>query len=103
MNDIPKIKSAITVSHRSLAVLFSNRVIKIYDITPLIETEMFRPLTTYAFFKSVQVDTGGYGVYWNADIDISEYALWTDGADVPKSEYPSILGAMGGHSNEQSE
>ena len=81
MTTIPKITSATTINHRNLAVLFSNQVTKIYDITPLLEKEMFKPLANPAFFKCVRVDIGGYGVYWNADIDISEYELWTHGTE----------------------
>jgi hypothetical protein len=40
---------------------------------------MFLLLKNSAFFKSVQVDTGGYAVVWNEDIDISEYELWCNG------------------------
>ncbi len=32
-----------------------------------------------ALFKSVQVEKGGYAVYWNSEIDISEYELWRHG------------------------
>lgn len=34
-----------------------------------------------AFFKSVKVDSGGYGVSWNDDIDLSEYELWVNGKE----------------------
>ena len=51
MTTIPKITSATTINHRNLAVLFSNQVTKIYDITPLLEKEMFKPLANPAFFK----------------------------------------------------
>jgi hypothetical protein len=32
--------------------------------------------------KSVRVDSGGYGISWNDDVDISEYELWTNGVEV---------------------
>jgi hypothetical protein len=35
--------------------------------------EMFWWLKNDAFFKSVKVDTGGYGISWNDEIDLSEY------------------------------
>jgi len=40
---------------------------------------MFLPLQNPDFFKNVQVETGGYAVFWNEDIDISEYELWIHG------------------------
>jgi hypothetical protein len=43
------------------------------------DKEMFSPLKNAAMFRSVQVDIGGYDVFWNSDIDLSEYELWTHG------------------------
>lgn len=40
---------------------------------------MFSPLKNQAFFKNVKVEPGGYAVYWNDMIDISEYELWKNG------------------------
>jgi hypothetical protein len=40
---------------------------------------MFAPLKNPSFFKNVKVETGGYAVYWNDNIDISEYELWKNG------------------------
>jgi hypothetical protein len=48
----------------------------------LFEKKMFRPLKNRAFFKSVQVDQGGYAVVWGKDIDISEYEIWKHGKEV---------------------
>ena len=39
-------------------------------------------LKSDAFFKSVRVDSGGYGISWNDDADLSEYELWTNGVEV---------------------
>ncbi|CDH46826.1 MAG: DUF2442 domain-containing protein [Candidatus Competibacteraceae bacterium] len=44
---------------------------------------MFADLKNSAFFKNVRVDQGGYAVYWNDEIDISEYELWTHGIPIP--------------------
>lgn len=32
---------------------------------------------------NVQVEEGGYAIYWNEDIDISEYELWKNGTPMP--------------------
>ncbi len=53
-----------------------------YDCTPLLNLDMFQILRTDAFFKTVQVDSGGYGIAWNDDADLSEYELWTNGVQV---------------------
>ncbi len=75
----PKINSAKAINDRILLVEFDNAEKKVYDITPLLEKEMFSPLKNSAFFRNVQVDNGGYAVFWNEDIDLSEYELWTHG------------------------
>jgi hypothetical protein len=39
----------------------------------------FDALKNESLFRLVRVDAGGYGVCWNAGIDLSEYELWTRG------------------------
>lgn len=39
----------------------------------------FDALKNESLLCLVHVDLGGYGVSWNADIDLSEYELWTRG------------------------
>ncbi len=79
--DIPKIKTACACDKHTLLVHFSNDKIKKYDITKLLYKGMFSPLKDPAFFKNVKVENGGYAVFWNANIDISEYELWTNGIE----------------------
>jgi len=78
---IPKIKSAVASDHRTLTILFSNGEKKIYDVSKLLDTDMFAPLKNSSFFKNVKVEAGGYAVYWNDMIDISEYELWENGTN----------------------
>ena len=75
----PKIQSAIAIDDHTLLIEFDNQQKKKYDITPLLEREMFYPLNNPALFKAVQVEEGGYAVVWNSNIDISEYELWRHG------------------------
>ena len=35
---------------------------------------------------AVKVDSGGYGISWNDDADLSEYELWTNGVEVAMAE-----------------
>jgi hypothetical protein len=81
--NVPKIISAETIDNHTLVVLFDNNQRKKYDITPLLDKEMFFPLKNTALFKSVKVDHGGYALVWNSDIDISEYELWIHGENMP--------------------
>ncbi len=75
----PKVKSVKAIDEHTLLVEFDNQQKRQYDVTPLLSKDMFSPLKNAALFKSVKVDTGGYAVVWNEDIDISEYELWRHG------------------------
>jgi hypothetical protein len=59
-------------------VKFVNGVEKIYDCNQVLHLDMFQPLKDEAFFKAVRVDSGGYGISWNDDVDLSEYELWVN-------------------------
>lgn len=84
--DTPKILSVEALENKNLLVKFVNGVGKIYDCAPLLSMEMFEMLKNDAFFKSVKVDSGGYGISWNDDADLSEYELWTNGVEVAMAE-----------------
>jgi len=79
MERILRIKSAKPIGDSELLVRFENGEEKIYDCEPLFSRSEFRLLKTPAFFQSVRVDAGGYGISWNDDIDLSEYELWANG------------------------
>ena len=84
--DTPKVLSVQALENKKLLVKFVNGVEKIYDCTPLLSMEMFEVLKNHAFFKAVKVDSGGYGVSWSDDADLSEYELWTNGVEVAMAE-----------------
>ena len=75
----PKVLSVVTIDDNTLLVEFDNEQKKKYDVTHLLDKDMFIPLKNPALFRSVQVEKGGYAVYWNSGIDISEYELWRHG------------------------
>lgn len=79
MNPYPKVKSVQPLKGRHLLVTFCNGVQKIYDCTPLIEEEAFKPLNNEALFKTVKADKSGYGISWDDEIDLSESELWIHG------------------------
>jgi len=83
MLGIPRIKHVVPVEPYTLRVHFLNGVVKEYDCRSLLERPAFSLLRNPAFFRLVHVDTGGYGVSWNSDVDLSEYELWTNGKKVP--------------------
>lgn len=78
----PKIKKIKVLDDYFLEVLFDNGIMKKYDFSPNFKYEVFLPLKDYSLFKEVQVDTGGYGISWNDDLDLSEYELWINGTEI---------------------
>jgi hypothetical protein len=83
MDKIPKIVDADSSKPFSLIVLFDNGIKKEYDCSRLISSRPeFNLISDRAIFKSAHVDSGGYGISWNDDIDISEYELWNKGKTI---------------------
>ena len=54
---------------------------KIYDVKPLMhKIPVFNMLGyVHGLFEQVRVDTGGYGIIWNDDIDLSCDELYENG------------------------
>lgn len=75
----PKIRTTVAIEPTTLLVEFDNGIRKLYDVSPLLEREVFQPLRKWSVFKGVTVEPGGYAVSWNSEIDISEFELWTHG------------------------
>ncbi len=82
----PRIDKAKAIDDTTLVIEFTNQEVKRYDIGRLLELPMFSLLRQPAFFKSFRIETGGYGLVWNEEIDISEHELWTNGVTVMDSE-----------------
>lgn len=78
-----RIRSAKAINDHILLIEFENHERRRYDINSLFGKEMFHPLKDSALFKNVQIEKGGYAVYWNNEIDISEYELWVHGTPMP--------------------
>ncbi len=78
----PKIKSVQPKNDYKLTVTFDNNVVKEYDCKPILQKPFFHLLREPAFFKSVNVDVGGYGIIWNDQLDLSEYELWIHGVTI---------------------
>lgn len=79
-----KIKNVAAFPDFRLSVQFSEGVTKIYDIKPLFDRlPVFRELKDNPeVFSDVFVDTGGYGIVWNDDLDLSCDELWAHGIPV---------------------
>ena len=82
----PKILKARAVDDFTLVVEFTNQESKKYDIHQLLSIPMFSPLRQPAFFKNFEIATGGYGIVWNEEVDISEHELWENGVALESEE-----------------
>ncbi len=76
-----KVLSVTPIEKFLLKVEFENNVVKNYNVKNLIDNyDDFKVLEyTEGLFKLVKVDTGGYGISWNDDLDISSSELWKNG------------------------
>jgi len=90
----PRIKVVIPLKEKRLLVTFVNGVQKIYDCQRILNLERFQLLKQEALFKAVRVDSGGYGISWDDETDLSEYELWTNGVEVEQSTAESKEGIV---------
>ncbi len=91
MDKYPKIESVYPLPNYHLLIVFRNNVVKVYDCTPLLEEEVFRPLATESLFTQVRAGTGGYGVIWNDELDLSESELWLNGREAKNLPLEALL------------
>jgi len=81
----PRIESVTALSDKRLRVRFRNGVTKVYDCTPLLVEEPFRPLAGDSLFRSVRADPHGYGVAWGDKIDLAEGESWLRGKAIDET------------------
>lgn len=76
-----KIKEVKSLENYILEVIFEDNTKKYYDVNPLFSKwEIFNDLRIIdGLFKQVKVDVGGYGIFWNEEIDLSCNELWENG------------------------
>ena len=79
-----KVRSVTPISDFSLLVEFENGSSKVYDIKPLFaKWRSFQALADIAgLFEQVRVDTGGYGISWNDDLDLACDELYHNGSEI---------------------
>jgi hypothetical protein len=68
----------------SIEAVFQDGEKRRYDLTPLFSKfPAFQALKTIpGLFESVHVDTGGYAVAWNDDLDLESEDVWELGTPV---------------------
>lgn len=78
-----KIKSVKPLDSFVISVIFQNGVEKTYDMKTLFHTfpqfTVFENIT--GLFEQVKVDTGGYGISWNDELDLDAEEIWEEGID----------------------
>lgn len=87
-----KINHILPQIDRKLTVQFSEGVTKIYDIRKLYDKiPAFKILDeSDELFNSVEVDTGGYGIIWDDDLDLSCDELWENGV-VTETPFDNLI------------
>ena len=76
-----KVKAIQPLPEFNLLVLFQSGEQKKYDLRPLFEKlDAFKMLvSTAGLFEQVKVDTGGYGISWNDELDLACNELYYNG------------------------
>lgn len=86
-----KIKNVSPLPDYRLTVQFVEGVTKIYDVKPLFQKlPAFSALNNNHEFEAVCVDTGGYGIVWNDELDLSCDELWENGVAV-KTPFDGLI------------
>ena len=78
----PRIISAQAIDDFTLIVKFTNNELREYNISKLLDKPIFSLLKKPAFFRNFIIESGGYGLVWNDEIDISEYELLQNGVNI---------------------
>ncbi len=79
-----KMRAVHTLSDYRLYIQFSEGLTKIYDVKPLFtKWAAFKRLENEPeLFNDVAVDTGGYGIVWNDELDLSCDELYENGKTI---------------------
>ena len=87
-----KVKAVHVIPDYRLSVQFAEGITKIYDLKPLFDKwQVFNELKNdQELLYGVEVDTGGYGIVWNDDIDLSCDELYENGETV-KTPFDDLM------------
>lgn len=78
-----KVKNVAPLNDYILCVSFVEGVTKLYDVKPLFNKwPIFNNLKEDSLFYEVKVDAGGYGVFWNDQIDLACDELFFEGKEI---------------------
>lgn len=87
-----KVKEVTPIQNCMLSVQFIEGTTRIYDVKQLFEKwSIFKELgKNEKLFNSVRVDTGGYGISWNDELDLSCDELFENGT-VVKTPFDGLM------------
>ena len=87
-----KIRAVHPLSDYRLYIQFSEGLTKIYDVKPLFtKWAAFKRLENEPeLFNDVAVDTGGYGIVWNDELDLSCDELYENGKTI-KTPFDGLI------------
>lgn len=102
-----KIQSIKPLENFVLLATFKNGIEKKYDVKQLYKVfPQFKDMEKICgLFKQVQIDTGGYGISWNDELDIDAEEIWDNGVEVgenPDMDIVSLLAAKLSETRESS-
>ena len=91
-----KIVSVKPMDNLVLLVGFQNGIEKTYDMRALYpvfpQFAIFE--TDMDLFYQVRVDTGGYGISWNDDLDLAAEDIWEGGIETDNKKEVDIVAAL---------
>ena len=87
-----KMRAVHTLPDYRLYIQFSEGLTKIYDVKPLFtKWAAFKRLENEPeLFNDVAVDTGGYGIVWNDELDLSCDELYENGKTI-KTPFDGLI------------
>lgn len=81
------IRSLSTTADLKLIAQFDDGIIKEYSVAELMKkNKTFKAFEKNpSLFQKAKIDTGGYGIVWNDNIDLSANEIWANGKTVENS------------------
>lgn len=79
----PELTKVVPLENYCLKATFANGEVKVVDIKPYFEWEVFQPLKNVDLFNKAHADFGG--VVWNEKIDLAQEALYDKGTLISNS------------------
>jgi len=75
------VKGVAYISQYKLSLTFEDGVVKIVDLEPYLDGEIFEPLKDIDYFKTVRVNPDIDTIVWDNDADISPDFLYEIGEE----------------------